>query len=258
VYARVRQGQLKALMTTPSDYSNRDEYRCQVASDLICWRTQYKETELYICADCLLEQEANDAVVSLRQILDHYILHHESFAKSFVPVRAASDAPSVIADMCSGAMSAGVGPMAAVAGAFAAHVGQALLEHTSQVIVENGGDVFIKTKKQRTVAIFAGKSPVSMKIGIAIDTSERAISVCTSSGTVGHSFSFGKADAAVVVSHDACLADACATRLGNDIKHVSDIQNALETIYGIDGVLGAVAVMGGTCGAIGNIHLTPL
>jgi hypothetical protein len=94
-----------------------------------------------------------------------------------------------------------------------------------------------------------------MKIGVKIDSREIPVSVCTSSGTVGPSLSFGRADAAVVVSRDACLADACATRLGNELKSEEDIGTALELIYGIKGVTGAVAVMGEKCGAIGDIEL---
>ena len=194
----------------------------------------------------------------MRAQLDDYIARHAAFADSFVPINPRDDAPPVVRDMCRAAQAANVGPMAAVAGAFAAHVGRELLKYTQQVIVENGGDVFMKTDEPRTAAVYAGDSPISMKIGIVVDTTEAPAAICTSSGRIGHSKSFGRADAAVVVSADACLADACATRLGNDIKCESDIQHALDAIAGIDGVIGAVAVMGEVCGAVGNIELRPL
>jgi ApbE superfamily uncharacterized protein (UPF0280 family) len=85
-----------------------------------------------------------------------------------------------------------------------------------------------------------------------------ALSICTSSGTVGPSLSFGHADAAVVVAEDACLADGCATRLGNELKTADDISRALNLVVKIPGVVGAVAVVGDKCGALGDIRLKAL
>lgn len=236
-------------------YSNRYTYRNRVASDLARWSTQYRETELFICAGRQLEKKALDAVIKLRQVMDDYIGRNPDFRTSLIPVEPEQGAHPAIARMCGAGLTANVGPMAAVAGAFAAYVGEELLKETDKVIVENGGDIFMYTRDIRTVAIYAGGSPLSMKLGIEADSREMPISVCTSSGTVGPSLSFGKADAAAVVSRDACLADACATRLGNELKVPGDIQKALEIIYGIEGVIGAAAVMGDKCGAIGDIEL---
>jgi ApbE superfamily uncharacterized protein (UPF0280 family) len=241
-----------------SDYANRSLYRNIVASGLDCWSTQHKETELFICAGKPLKNEALAAVLKLRRVFDDYISRNPGFETSLAPVEPEPNANPVIAQMCRAAFAAGVGPMAAVAGAFAAYVGEELLKNTDRVIIENGGDIFMYTGDVRTAAIYAGESPLSMKLGIEADSREMPVSVCTSSGTVGPSLSFGKADAAAVVSRDACLADACATRLGNELKTPGDIQKALEIIYGIEGVMGAVAVMGDKCGAIGDIELKRL
>lgn len=238
-----------------SDYSDRDVYRSRVVSDLVRWRTRHKETELFICTGKALERQALKAVLELRGVIDDYIKVHPEFGVSLLPVEPMPDANPVIRSMCAACKAANVGPMAAVAGAFSAYAGEALLKHTGSVIVENGGDIFMKTGDISTVAVYAGESPLSMKIGVKIDSREIPVSVCTSSGTVGPSLSFGRADAAVVVSRDACLADACATRLGNELKSEEDIGTALELIYGIKGVTGAVAVMGEKCGAIGDIEL---
>ncbi len=124
--------------------------------------------------------------------------------------------------------------------------------------MENGGDIFLKTFEPTTVAVYAGHSPLSLKIGIIVDSREMPMSVCTSSGTVGPSLSFGRADAAVVVSPDACVADACATRLGNEVKTAADVERALELIMRVPGVTGAMAVIGEVCGAAGSIRLQTL
>ncbi len=226
-----------------------------IAAEMHSWCVQHKQTELFICADLPYEKEAADAIVTLRTQLDAYILAHPVFSESIVPVEPAEDAPAVVRAMCLAGKAANVGPMAAVAGAFAAYVGSILLKNSKQVIVENGGDIFIKTDKPKTVAVYAGKSPLSMKIGVVVDSREMPMSICTSSGTVGPSLSFGQADAAVVVAADACLADACATRLGNEVKSAHDIENALETIMSISGVTGAMAIVGDKCGAVGRIAL---
>lgn len=217
---------------------------------------QHRETELFICADKPLRDEAADAVISLRAQLDAYIKKHPLFLTSLTPVEPAADAPEAVAAMCRAGKAAGVGPMAAVAGAFSAHVGLLLLKACAQVIVENGGDLFISAAAPVTAAVYAGKSPLSLKVGIEL--CDMPVSVCTSSGTVGPSLSFGKADAAVVVSDDACLADACATRLGNEIQSAADIERALGVIMRVKGVVGALAIAGELCGAAGDIRLTAL
>ena len=239
-----------------SDFGNRDEYRRLIAQRLVSWRTQHRETELFVCADRLLERFALEAVVRLRAVLDGYIIRHPDFATSLVPVSPLPDAPPVIVDMCRAGFESSVGPMAAVAGAFSQYVGRCLLQYSNEVIVENGGDIFMKADSQRTVAVYAGESPLSLKLGLVIEPGP--ISVCTSSGTVGPSLSFGHADAAVVVSRDACLADACATRLGNELKSADDIARALDIVTAIPGVSGAVAVVGDRCGAAGDIQLAAL
>ena len=106
------------------------------------------------------------------------------------------------------AQAAGVGPMAAVAGALAEQVGQRLLKSTSEVIIENGGDIFIGARQILTVGVYAGGSPLSLKLGLRIDPAKGIRGICTSSGTVGHSLSFGKADAVCVLSDSCALADA--------------------------------------------------
>ncbi|GAI49814.1 unnamed protein product, partial [marine sediment metagenome] len=66
--------------------------------------------------------------------------------------------------------------------------------------------------------IFAGRSPLSQRIILKIEAKENYIGVCTSSGTVGPSLSFGKADAVTVISDSVLLADAAATAVGNIIN----------------------------------------
>jgi ApbE superfamily uncharacterized protein (UPF0280 family) len=120
--------------------------------------------------------------------------------------------------MAEAASIAGVGPMAAVAGAVASFLGQVLGSCSREVIVENGGDIYLRSAHERVVAVFAGDSPFSYKIGLRVKPEDTPAGICTSSGTVGHSLSFGNADAVVIKGESAILADAVATQAGNLIK----------------------------------------
>ena len=148
--------------------------------------------------------------------------------------------------------------MAAVAGAVAETVGRALLEVSRQVVVENGGDVFIKADRPAVAALFAGQSPLSMKLGIRVADASAGIGMCTSSGTVGHSFSNGSADAVCVISSSCSLADAAATAVGNRVHSAQDIPSAIAFGRRIDGIAGIVVVVGAKIGAWGALELVPL
>jgi ApbE superfamily uncharacterized protein (UPF0280 family) len=149
----------------------------------------------------------------------------------------------------------GVGPMAAVAGAVAEYVGRELLTFSPEIIVENGGDIFLKILRQRTVGIYAGDSPLTGKIGLEINPRETPLGVCTSSGTVGHSLSFGKADAAVIIAASATLADAAATAIGNRVNRPEDVAGAIQFGKGINGLKGIVIIIGESVGAWGDVKL---
>jgi len=81
------------------------------------------------------------------------------------------------------------------------------------------------------------------------------IGICTSSATVGHSVSLGRADAVCVLSDSAILADAAATAVGNRVQKDSDIKKALEFGLGIEGVLGVLIIMGDKLGVQGSIEI---
>lgn len=157
--------------------------------------------------------------------------------------------------------------MAAVAGAIGQTVGIDLMSASasfngdqvriSDVIVENGGDIFIASSHVRRVGIYAGESPLSGKVALEIVPRQMPCGVCTSSGTVGHSRSFGRCDAAVVVASDTALADAVATRVANEVRSREDIKDALGIASKIAGVAGAVVVFGDALGVTGDIRLAP-
>lgn len=148
--------------------------------------------------------------------------------------------------------------MAGVAGAMAGFVGAALLAFTPEVVVENGGDIFLQTSSERKIGIFAGASPLNMRVGIRVPAERQPLGVCTSSATVGPSLSLGRADAVCVISPSATLADAAATALGNIVQGKDDIERALEAGRKIPGVEGAVIIVGDVLGAWGGYELVKL
>jgi ApbE superfamily uncharacterized protein (UPF0280 family) len=148
--------------------------------------------------------------------------------------------------------------MAAVAGALAARVGRRLAPLSPEVIVENGGDLFLAITQPATVALFAGKSPLSHRVGLSLDPALSPLGVCTSSATVGHSLSFGRADAACVLAQSAALADAAATALGNRVQGPESIAPSIEWVASLPDILGAVVVVGEKLGAWGRVELVPL
>ncbi|MBW1733273.1 MAG: UPF0280 family protein [Deltaproteobacteria bacterium] len=134
-------------------------------------------------------------------------------------------------------------------------VGRGLLQFTKQVIVENGGDIFLNAHRSLTVSVFAGSSALSHRLGLLISTDQMPLGVCSSSGTVGHSLSHGTADLVCVLSPSAALADAAATALGNRIRSVEDLERAAQWADRIGGILGGMAVMGDTLSAWGDVEL---
>lgn len=234
-------------------------YRSLVDSHrLTAFTVTVKETDLHVQARSDLTALARELTLEHRGYLEAYIRRHPDFLSTLEPWPLTGPAPTVVGDMIAAAAAAGVGPMAAVAGAIAEHVGQGLLPYSEEVIIENGGDIFLKTETTATVAIFAGPSPLSLKVGVRIACGGRPLGVCTSSGTVGHSLSFGKADAVCVVSRSCALADAAATAVGNRVRSRQDIVGGIEFGKTVPGVQGLVIVVGDQLGAWGEVEVVAL
>ncbi len=223
--------------------------------DLIPFNVTVKETDLYIRAAVNLQKKARRLVVKYREQLEGYINRSPAFVTSLEPLPVPDYAPAIVGQMAEAAQKTGVGPMAAVAGAIAECVGRELLEFSPEIIVENGGDIYLKILQRRVVGIFAGDSPLTGKIGLEINAQDTPLGICTSSGTVGHSLSHGRSDAVIVVSTSTALADAAATAIGNTVKQPGDIDSAIEFGRGIDGLKGIVIVAGKSVGAWGDVKL---
>jgi ApbE superfamily uncharacterized protein (UPF0280 family) len=234
-------------------------YRRWVKEDgLVAFNVIVKETDLHIRAERNLEAEAVEAILKHRTPLEEYIESHPLFLHSLEPCSVEEDAPDIIRDMARAAGIVSVGPMAAVAGAIAEAVGRDLLEYSPEVIVENGGDIFMKVLQTRLVGVYAGESPFTGKIALEIDPQGTPLGICTSSGTVGHSLSLGAADAVIVLSHSAALADAAATAIGNKVIAAGDIDVVIEKVKVMPELVGVVIIKGDRMGMWGDVKLVPL
>ena len=231
-------------------------YRSIITDNLLkSYQIKVSETDLYIRSDTDLSDKVLEIVIKHRNLIEEYIRKRPVFLTSLKPLGEDQRAPEIIREMLRFSKSAGVGPMASVAGAIAEFVGQDLLRYSNNVIVENGGDIFIKTGKGMRVGIFAAESALSMKVAIRVLPEETPLGICTSSASVGHSMSFGIADAVCVKSKSAILADAAATFVGNRVKKKENIKRAIEDGLKIEGVLGIVVIAGDAMGIAGNIEI---
>ncbi|MGA8572508.1 MAG: UPF0280 family protein [Desulfobaccales bacterium] len=236
-------------------------YRSRMArAGLVGFRVVVRETDLWVLAARDFSRRVREVVLYERRQLEAYIAGHPEFLTTLAPWPEDPLAPRVVREMIAAARQVGVGPMAAVAGALAERVGRALAQEPSnpEVIVENGGDLYLQVTSPAIVSLFAGESPLSHRVGLRVEPELAPLGVCTSSGSVGHSLSFGRADAACVLAHSASLADAAATALGNLVPDEGAIDAALAWAASVPQILGAVVVVGDKLGAWGRVELVPL
>jgi ApbE superfamily uncharacterized protein (UPF0280 family) len=224
--------------------------------DLVKFEVIVKETDLLVRAERDLSEETREYVLTYRHQLETYITMNPGFQQSLVPLADDPYAPQIVKQMIQTSQRAGVGPMATVAGAMADMVSKDLLNLSKEVIVENGGDIYLASSRERTIGIYAGDSPLSLKIGIVISPDDTPLGVCTSSGTVGPSLSFGKANAVCILAKSSAFADAAATAVGNIVKEKKDISLGLGRAREIEGVLGTLIIVEEKMGVWGKIRLT--
>ncbi len=205
-------------------------YREQFKKDgLHSFQVMMGESDLFFVCDQDIRDSATLCLKDVRRTIEQYCADHRDFKESLSPVEAGPGADPVIHRMAQAGRAYDVGPMASVAGAVASYVGEILSPRCSHLIIENGGDIFIKSSRPVTLEIFTGlDSPFAGKIRFVVESRGEPLGVCTSSGRIGHSLSFGNADAVVAIADDPVLADAGATSIANKVKSTMDIDVVLE------------------------------
>jgi ApbE superfamily uncharacterized protein (UPF0280 family) len=233
-------------------------YRDYSSTNRTAFNVKIDTSDLFIIADKNLYDKAYEMLKTVRTELEEYIMEHDEFLHSLDPVTHHGDIDSISAVMCRASASAGVGPMAAVAGAVAEAVGNGLLSFSEEVIVENGGDIWMKLVKPAVIGIYVNNIYFRDNIGIKINPDKTPCSVCTSTSKLGHSLSFGKADSVTIIADTGALADAVATAVCNMVQTSDDIENALNFGMSIKGIRGCLIIFRDILAARGEIELSPL
>lgn len=226
------------------------------------FRSAFRETDLWVAIDTghyrkEAERFTMNRIVYFRKVLEEHISLYPEFRDSLTPVIAPGGVHPLIEAMSEAALAAGTGPMSAVAGAVAEYVCRDLLKEfdADEVIIENGGDIFMKLAAPATVAVYAGSSPLSEKIALQPGPADTPLSLCCSSGTVGHSLSFGVADACMIACHDGALADAYATAFCNEVKNKEMVHEVTEQALKIPEIISVVIIAGDKVGIGGSIEI---
>ncbi len=229
------------------------------------FRSAHRETDLWVAVDTAhyigdIEQFTMDRIRFYRGVLEKHIDKYPEFATSLVPVPAPAGAHPLLTEMSNASQMAGTGPMSAVAGAIAEYISSDILEEykADEVIVENGGDIFMKLTSPAVISVYAGASPLSDKIALQIKPEETPLSVCCSSGTVGHSLSFGVADACMISCRSGAQADAYATAFCNEVKNSDQVQEVTERALQKPDIMSVVIIASDKVGLGGSIEIKML
>jgi ApbE superfamily uncharacterized protein (UPF0280 family) len=201
----------------------------------------HREAVFRIC--CSRYDTVTAEIVRQRRVLEDYINRHPQFRHSFEPIELRTDAPEIAQRMARAARLVGVGPMAAVAGAMAQCAAEAAQNAgADEAIVENGGDIYLQAAEPVIIGLGTGTAGLADRLAFSLEPHDTPISICSSSGQMGHSESLGRCDLATVVSKDAALADAAATLAANLVMTVEDVDSALKRIAAIESVEGVVII----------------
>jgi len=213
--------------------------------DLYQARVIVRETDLQVLTDKPVDEVFIKERINLyRRNIEDYIAKDRRFLTTLKPLAVELNAPPIVKEMAKAASCANVGPMAAVAGAVAEFLGRDLLRiGYKDVVIENGGDIFLAERKACKVGIYGGKLKLFKGLSLKIKAEDTPMGICTSSGTIGHSLSFGLADSVTILSKNASLADAVATAVANRVRSKNDLQKSVDFAKSIKGILGVIIII---------------
>lgn len=240
-----------------TDRAYRDAVRPQ--GEEVRFQVAVEQTDLLVVAEKDLQAEIASFVAEVRGVIKNWIMFHPDFATSLAPLDVPKDAPDIIKSMAYAGQLCNVGPMAAVAGAVAQAVGDRFVEESPNILLENGGDTYLHSSKERVVALLAEPESGAM-IGLRLEEGRFPVSVCASSGTIGHSLSLGTGDLVAVRARDARLADAAATALCNLLGSQAELDHVLKEAQRLAevGLEGVFAQYDDKVAAWGDLELVAL
>ena len=229
--------------------------RCVPRENERTFQVIVEETDLRVTCVEDLSLPILELVTELRGQIKAWMRLQPEFRASLAPVPVPASAPEIVRRMASGAALAGVGPFAAVAGTLAHMVAESFADRSPDLIVENGGDIYMYSRRERIVGLLP--DPRGELIGVRVSPDDCPVSLCASSASIGHSLSLGKGDLAVVRATDGALADACATALCNMLREAKDVERAVRRAKSMrkSGVQGVFLQCAERIGIWGNMEL---
>ena len=243
-------------LSRDADYTDRSIYRKNIsAGGKYSYRLTYKYTDIYITCDKDISDRISEPVIRFYSQLEEVISNEKRFGESLIPLAIKKDYPSAVKNMCLSASVFNVGPMAAVAGAMCDAIAASLKDYCSFLMIENGGDAYIKSSRDIKAALFTGSSHFPQNLNIIISPLEMPCGLCSSSGMMGHSLSLGKSDLVTVMSKTATMADAAATAIANSIRSKQDVDMAVEKYVKYEEVKGLVILKDDRLAIWGDIQL---
>lgn len=202
-------------------------YREQIISKFKI-EVSYKESDLLICSDQeIVKEKAQSILVKYYNQIEEYIKKNPLFLTSLSPLESDRSALPIIGEMLESSKITGIGPFSAVAGAIAKYVGGDLLSCCQELVIENGGDIFLKINQDKIIGVYLGQEFKMNNLNLKIKKRKHPFGVASSSSIIGHSLNFGKADLVSVVADNIIIADGFATAISNRIKSIEDIEKIL-------------------------------
>lgn len=198
-------------------------------------------------------------IYKIRQELKRYISRNPDFSLSLEPLKYNGENLSeIVLKMYKSSSKADVGPMACVAGTISEMSLDFLIDNGSTYsIVENGGDIALINDRKVLCGIYSNNEILGNNIAFKIKPRKHPLGICTSSGKIGHSISFGSSDSVTVISKSPSIADGLATRIANDVNgHDSEdkVSNALECGENYKELFDGVLIISGeNVGTIGRL-----
>lgn len=215
---------------------------------------ELNETIVTIIAEKEIHIEAAvDAIKKCRREIEQFIQRDRRFEATLEPYKCPNNAPEIIKRMCRSSEKFNIGPMSTVAGIIAEYAVKAMISKGAKhAIVDNGGDMALVSNRKVNIGLYTGNQYTG-QFAFQVPPQDKILGICTSSGKVGHSFSFGSADSVTIFSNDVAVADAAATAFGNLVNSTEDIQRASKILDNVKEIIGATTVIDNKIGFYGKV-----
>ena len=205
---------------------------------------EIKESVITVLCPPSFIESGKKAVLDTRKQIEDFIARYPEFKSSHTSLQPPPGSASLIKKMYQESGKVEVGPMAGIAGAVAEQCLKQLLKAGArEAVVDNGGDIALFIRQPLKVGIYAGEG-FSLNLALDLEPRNQPLGICTSSGTVGHSFSYGLADAALVISENIVLADAAATAVANRVHSPDDLNSCFDILTCLSEIEGSLVILG--------------